>query len=77
MEKKSQEQIVLDYLRKCKGKGLTSMYAFWRWRITRLSDRIFRLRNKGYHIITERKPNTFRIGYHGVYKLIKEKEWWE
>ena len=76
MENKTQVETVLKYLRTHK-KGLTSMKAFWRWRITRLSDKIFRLRNKGYHIITIKEPNTFTSGTHGRYVLLNEKEWWE
>ena len=75
MVRKTQVQIVLDYLREHE-KGVTSMYAFWRWRITRLSDKIFRLRNKGYHIVTMKEKNTFIPGYHGRYVLLEEREWW-
>ena len=72
----SQTQKVLDYLMTHK-KGLTSMKAFWRWRITRLSAKIYNLREKGYHIITYRDPNTFTKGYHGRYVLLNKKNWWE
>ena len=75
MEQRNQVEIVLNYLRKHE-KGLTSMKAFWRWGITRLSDKIFRLRNKGYHIVTIKEKNTFISGYHGRYVLLEEKEWW-
>lgn len=72
----SQTQTVLNYLLTHK-KGLTSMKAFWRFRITRLSAKIFDLREKGYHIITYRDPNTFTKGYHGRYVLLNKKNWWE
>lgn len=73
---KSQTQTVLNYLKTHK-KGLTSMKAFWLWRITRLSAKIFDLREKGYHIITYKDPNRFTKGYHGRYVLLNQNNWWE
>jgi len=69
--KKSQVQIVLNYLRK-KKKGITSMKAFWLFRITRLSAKIYDLRQKGFDIKTIMEDNTFTQGQHGRYVLIKE-----
>lgn len=73
MEHKSQKEHILNYLRKNK-KGVTSMKAFWYWRITRLSSIIFSLRQKGYDILTIREPNTFIRGTHAKYVLLKEKD---
>lgn len=71
MKVKTQQQKVLDYLRTHK-RGITSMKAFWLFRITRLSDRIFRLRGKGYQIATIKEDNTFTSGKHGRYVLLGE-----
>ena len=76
MEQRNQTQTVLKYLQTHK-KGLTSMKAFWLWRITRLSAKIYDLREKGYHIVTLKEPNTFTSGTHGRYVLLQEKNWWE
>ena len=71
MERKSQRTHILNYLRNNK-KGVTSMKAFWRWRITHLSSIIFDLRKKGYNIVTIREPNTLCSGEHARYVLIQE-----
>lgn len=68
---KTQEELVLNYMRKHK-KGLTSMKAFWLWRITRLGARIYELRQKGYIIQTMKEDNVLRPGQHARYFLIKE-----
>lgn len=70
-ERKTQGQIVINYLRKHR-KGLTSMKAFWLWRMTRLGARIYELREKGYIIQTMMEDNTFCPGQHARYVLIKE-----
>lgn len=70
-DKKTQKEIVINYLRKHK-KGLTSMKAFWFWRMTRLGARIHELRRKGYEIATIREDNVFVHGQHARYVLIKE-----
>ena len=70
-DRKTQKEIVLNYLRK-HHKGLTSMKAFWFWRITRLGARIFELRRKGYVIHTFMEDNVFVPGQHARYVLIKE-----
>jgi len=70
MARKSQKEIVLNYLKK-HSKGLTSMKAFWLWRITRLGARIYELREKGHHIITIKEDNVFCPGQHARYVLLK------
>ena len=70
MVRKSQKEIVLNYLQK-HSKGLTSMKAFWLWRITRLGARIFELRAKGHHIVTIMEYNVLVPGRHARYVLFK------
>ena len=53
------------------------MKAFWLWRITRLSAKIYELREKGYNIVTIKEHNTFSSGTHGRYVLLQQKNWWE
>lgn len=67
--REAQWKKVLDYLKK-HHRGITSMRAFWRFRITRLSARIYDLREKGYLIHTFKEPNTFTVGTHARYVLI-------
>lgn len=64
---KTQQEKILRYL-KLQGAGISSLTAFRLMKITRLSDVIFRLRNKGYNIISERPPNKRYV----IYKLIKK-----
>ena len=71
MEQKTQRTYILNYLRNNR-KGVTSMKAFWRWRITRLSAVIFDLRKKGYNIITIREPNMLCSGSHARYVLLEK-----
>ena len=47
----SQENIILDHLKE--HKFITSWEAIQEYRITRLSARIYELREKGYQIITK------------------------
>ena len=47
---KTQNQTVLDHLKEY--GSITSMVAFERYRITRLSGRILELRRRGHNIIT-------------------------
>jgi hypothetical protein len=75
MDLKSQRTKVYEYLKKHE-KGITSMKAFWLYRITRLSAIIYDLREKGVHIVSIREPNRFNEGYHARYVLLNEKEWW-
>ncbi len=73
----TQQQKVLNYIQNNK-KGITSMFAFWRFGITRLSAHIFELRKKGYNICTKKEPNKFSEGYHGRYVYLgTEQEWWK
>lgn len=67
-----QEKIVLNHMEKY--GSITSMDAFNNYNITRLSDRIFRLRGKGYEIETikcERKNILGENVTFAKYKLIK------
>lgn len=70
-DRKTQKEIVINYLRK-HHKGLTSLKAFWLWRITRLGARIYELRHKGYVIHTIMEDNVLVPGQHARYVLIKE-----
>lgn len=72
-DRRTQKEIVVKYLRNHR-KGLTSMKAFWLFRMTRLGARIYELRQKGYVIHTIREDNTFIPGQHARYVLIKEPE---
>lgn len=73
----TQQQKVLKYIKKNKD-GITSMKAFWRFGITRLSGHIFELRKKGYNICTIKEPNKFTEGYHGRYVYLgDEQKWWD
>ena len=47
----TQENIILDHLKK--HKFITTWEAIQKYRITRLSARIYELREKGYQIITK------------------------
>lgn len=55
MEAKSQNKLVLDYLKQ--GHHLTSLEAIYKWRCTRLSAGIWDLRAKGYPIGATIKTN--------------------
>lgn len=58
--KLTQKQIILDHL---KNHGsITSIEAIEKYRITRLSDRIFNLRNDGIDIKTTRKTVDTQYG---------------
>ena len=72
MERKTQRTHILNYIKKNK-KGITSMKAFWMWRITRLSAIIYELREEGYYILTIREPNTFSSGTHARYVFVEDK----
>lgn len=60
--RRTQKQTVLQHLRTHK-RGLTSMYAFEHWGITRLSDIIFRLRGEGHDITSIQETTKNRYGY--------------
>ena len=57
----SQNARILKYLQTHK-RGLTSMDAFTKFGITRLSGRIYELRQKGYDIETYRETGKNRDG---------------
>lgn len=61
MTNKTQTQDVLKYLQSHK-RGITSLEAINRFGATRLSDIIFRLRKKGYNIVTENNLVKNRYG---------------
>lgn len=64
--KLTQKQVVLDHLKKAwiyyKYGSITSMEAIEKYRITRLSDRIFNLRNQGEKISTTLKTVKTQYG---------------
>lgn len=51
MEKQTHETRLLDYLKE--NKTITSLDAIMKLHNTRISATIFKLRNKGYNIVTE------------------------
>lgn len=72
MDRITQVECVKVYLEN--NDSLTSLEAFTRWHITRLSAIIYRLRKRGYNITTTLKTSDGR-GYsstYAVYKLIKD-----
>ena len=68
--KKTQKEKVLAYLQK-NHKGITSMKAFWLYRITRLSSVIYDLRGEGHSILCIKENNLFTDGWHGRYILVR------
>ena len=58
--KASQEQIVLRHLKRY--AGITTLTAYDRYGITRLADRVFKLRQKGYEIVSIPKDVVNRYG---------------
>ena len=72
MDRITQIECVRVYLEN--NDSLTSLEAFKRWHITRLSSIIHRLRKRGYNISTTMKTSN-ESGYsstYAVYKLIKD-----
>lgn len=72
MDRITQVECVRVYLEN--NGSLTSLEAFTRWHITRLSAIIYRLRKRGYNISTIMKTSD-EGGYsstYAVYKLIKD-----
>lgn len=61
MTNKTQTSDILKYLQSHK-RGITSIEAINRFGATRLSDIIFRLRKKGYNIVTENNLVKNRYG---------------
>ena len=69
----TQKEMVLNHLKE-KGK-ITSMEAFRKYGVTRLSAVIFNLRDDGYDIETEyiKGKNRYReVTHYGEYKLIEK-----
>ena len=64
-----QKEVILKYLQK--HKSITSLQAFKKFNITRLSAVIYQLRDEGYDIETERKINKNTGTSFGYYTLIK------
>lgn len=72
MDRITQIECVRAYLEN--NGSLTSLEAFKRWHITRLSSIIYRLRKRGYNISTIMKTSD-EGGYsstYAIYKLIKD-----
>jgi len=68
----SQNEIVLSHLQT--HKGITSMDAFQKYSITRLSGRIFDLREKGHNIVSVDREGTTPLGHKckfTEYRLVK------
>lgn len=61
MTNKTQTSDILKYLQTHK-RGITSLEAIEKFGATRLSDIIFRLRKKGYNIVTENNLVKNRYG---------------
>lgn len=61
MARTTHTDIILDYLRT--HKGITSLDAFEKFGITRLSATIFCLRKRGYNIVSTDKTCINRYGY--------------
>lgn len=72
--RESQKKIVLEHL--LNNEYITSIEAIEKYRITRLSDRIFNLRKEGYNIITTMVTVDTMYGKEEVakYSLKKENE---
>ena len=71
MKKNTQTNDILKFMKTHK-KGLTSMEAFQRFGVTRLSGLIFNLKRQGYPISTEMVTVKTRYGRHvevASYKL--------
>lgn len=68
----TQNEMVLDYMEQ--NGSITSMQAFESLGITRLSGRIYELREKGHIIENIRRETTNRFGkrvHYDEYKLVK------
>lgn len=66
MNTRTQKAQVLKHLKNHKN-GITSMTAFERYGITRLSGRIFELRRDGYDIITDNVTEKNKNGHAVTY----------
>lgn len=75
MNKKSQTQAIITFLRK--NKSITSLQAFNMFNATRLSGIIFVLRKRGFGIETEMVQGKNRYGHstnYAIYRLTKDIE---
>lgn len=75
MEKKTHNQVVLNYLRNHKKKGLTVKEASDKLGINRVENNICFLRKQGYVIEREDKQFVNKYGYkstYGIYRLVED-----
>lgn len=70
-KKRTQDDIVLAHLKRFSKRGITSMEAFSKYHITRLSAKIFNLKKAGHKIVTIYETNDDGVTY-GRY-VLKEK----
>ena len=63
----TQKELVLKHL--MDGKSITQRKAIYYYNIIRLSGIIWYLRNEGYNIVTENRPNYMNNSTHAVYSL--------
>jgi hypothetical protein len=66
---KKKTDMVLAQLKRAPKKGVTSLEAFDKWKVTRLSSIIYNLKKRGYDITTEIRYEK-GVGY-AVYRLNK------
>lgn len=64
---KKKTDMVLAQLKRATKKGVTSLEAFDKWKVTRLSSIIYNLKKRGYNIETEIRYEK-GVGY-AVYRL--------
>ncbi len=64
---KKKTDMVLAQLKRAPKKGVTSLEAFDKWKVTRLSSIIYNLKKRGYDITTEIRYEK-GVGY-AVYRL--------
>lgn len=70
---KTQKDLVLEHLER--GWSITSLEAWDKYGISRLSDIILKLRREGYHIDTEMVDGRTKLGAetrYGTYRLVVE-----
>ena len=58
----TQTSRILSYMKECPDHSITSMEAFKKFGATRLADVVFRLKNKGYNIVTIDEEGVNRYG---------------
>ena len=69
MKSKSQKQLVLEHLQQ--ETGITSWEAIQRFRATRLSDIIYKLKRDGWNIVTINRTNPETKKQFAEYRLVK------